>query len=192
MADHGDREYRVTADELTGHPALGSTSKAPRLSYVILPPDVGHESGGPWDIQVVLPDKEGEYRTDLEDLENAVGDLTLLLPPAVVHEDAEWVVWHSGVIASPQGSHVVATAARRPGAPAFTDPWPAQPVRTVFMYRDESPPHEESGRTDSVPAFDAYTAMTHTTASAPTALVVILDDPTRNEQTRVRLPLTPP
>lgn len=192
VADHGDREYRVIADEVTGAAGPAAGPGIPRLSYLILPADVGHGPDGSWDVQVVMPGQEAAYQAGFDELRGAEGDLRLLLPPAVVHEDAEWIVWHSGVIVSPQGSHVVAMAARRPGAPLFTDPWPRQPVRALFTHGDEEPPFEEAGRTDAVPPFDAYVAMTHTTASAPAALVVVLDDPTRNEPIRVQLPLSSP
>ncbi|MFD4370180.1 hypothetical protein [Streptomyces sp. NPDC058486] len=183
-AGHGKRRHHVTADELTGDAGPG----VPRLSYLILPADAADGPAGTWDLEVVLPGQKHTYTQQLKALQGPAANLAMPFPPAVVYEDTEWIVWHNGVITSPHGTHIVATAAQRPGAPPFTDPWPRQPVRALFTHPNGTPVPDETGRTDPVPAFNAYTALTHTTTTTPTTPVIILNDPTHNTPLRIPLP----
>ncbi|MFE1559760.1 hypothetical protein ACFW6V_32825 [Streptomyces sp. NPDC058734] len=173
----------IAADELT---LLGPPRA--RLSQLILPDAPGS------DARILLPDRGEQYalnRLTEPDIKPGAF-LRLLLPGAVVHEDTEWTVRHGGVVSSPQGCHVTAHAVRRPGAPDFPDPWPQQPLRLLFEHGPdmEDPEEISGGGSGTPPHFDEYRAVTATTDRRPNAVVVVLDDPTREgPPIRLRLPL---
>ncbi|MFZ3494743.1 hypothetical protein ACODT5_16235 [Streptomyces sp. 5.8] len=173
----------IAADELT---LLGPPRA--RLSQLVLPDIPGSAA------RILLPDRDEQYALNGLTEPDMEPDtfLRLLLPGAVVHEDAEWTVRHGGVVSSPQGCQVTAHAVRRPGAPDFSDPWPQQPLKLLFEHAPEGGDTEEisGGGGGAPPHFDEYRAVTATTDRRPNAVVIVLDDPTREgPPIRLRLPL---
>lgn len=123
-----------------------------------------------WLLEILLPGLRHTACLRSAAPEGPTYDATYVVPPAVLHEDDAWLLWHEGIIRSPSGWYGIAVARKRPGPSPLWDTDRGEEVPLSGFFKPSWDPASQYALEAERAMMAVFTATDETPATAEIVL----------------------